>query len=1514
VQRVEVCQVTVVNNEEGSEVQNDDLPMPEDVNENGEGERSSRIKWRCRDRRSGYWLMWRKRMVRHMRPSTVFYTDLARNYVSTDGIERFFDLPMEKRNQLKRVYQEMVCYLPWQDSPDKTFLPKEVVENLAERNDDPDADGRYSLRVLEEYYKVYMKMWHDGLIAQPGTQWHRENQYCYTMYLSTRHNKDIQEVRNGSDGTLMARLEPTEELEDGETEIRPRLMSAGDEDEYPAARNFIMSEVFEEIEKQSPPTMDELNVAYPDNRVWKQWKDIASIMSDNLFMADPPKPEIELGNLTVMQRHAYDLIVNGAEKIIYIYGKAGCGKTIIAQHLCQRFAGRVQAAAGTGRASSNFNGPTIHGAFLWGAKCSSFSNSMSPAKKQRLQNFYRDTELFIFDEINACSADMLCQIDETMKELFCAVNTETGKRIDKPFGGKSVVFLGDSAQLRPIRAAAIYDNCVNSKVLQYKSAGARSYFKNAQKGQALYRQYLVPKCIWLQQGQRNTGLLQQIMDNLRDGKNTETDLERLMYQRERYPNYIAQRGIHYSNESAALYNCRQLWDECKVLGRHVYVSRALYHMDESNENVVRSLSSVPASEFGYAPDALCLAEGCEVRLITNIDTSAGLVTNSLGRVVEIIYDNADAVAVVKGEHPPAYCVIVYFPQFRGFVSKSSPSERYYPFTNNKLVPVYRRRFNMEKLPESIRKVQEAKFCYREQFPIDLSSNLTAHRGQGQTWKNSTLSVNLGFESPQNKVPADAASIAYVACTRITTLKDLFVSPIFPAVWLEMGKSDRDVARRKHEDVLKKAAKEFACVSGKYDECLTEMNFEHDFSGVEQEWNEIMDDLSREDGRLIPTLMSDDELNALKQCLCEENPPVSLRPAAVERYIGIDQGIKTFSMVAIDKTPSCLPKVIGAFQLNLEKVGIFDRRGRFNVTDVLLKLEEHSPLFKWIRGQSEDSERVTEKRVERADRVVVAVEQMSIENSFSKHLGKELGEALQQQFDLSSCIVKMSQPHVHRRNGPMFRLGQEIVEACQLEPPSYESLQTRIQRKRESCTGHSNGVEHGRGTKGKKRREVQEDVEPSDSSESSSGDESGNAYERIRRQVQHAEYKKKKAMSAAIFQYFIEASPAQQVAMQVEIDGDTQIYWRNRKDVTKFDDLGDALLHALDATLCQSSKYRQLIPASPTLHKNRTVAVVVLPEKAFWVTMECVWNKFVIEDLGLFSTNVRKLTFSREQTIEAITRVLPPRLRKALCEFDSSVECLSRTCHIKIIVKQLKSYGTVGVSAKAAGALTNSTVKAMTNICDVALPNSTLSVMNNKKSGWSYGRTCKESGKKIEVLRSSGKHLNAILSCLQWMKSNLADFVRDRPLRIGGEGRVKFFRALREVAISSLEAGDEDGTVVKLESIHLSQHVLQKIRFEEGQSSEASRKTFADLILIALDANQQYISAVSANSRRCVKDKKKDTKSDSRGAGRSEEMESLDDGMDGISMADVCVCGTQMQCRAKKHLRIALRTDVAECDR
>ena len=57
-------------------------------------------------------------------------------------------------------------------------------------------------------------------------------------------------------------------------------------------------------------------------------------------------------------------------------------------------------------------------------------------------------------------------------------------------------------------------------------------------------------------------------------------------------------------------------------------------------------------------------------------------------------------------------------------------------------------------------------------------------------------------------------------------------------------------------------------------------------------------------------------------------------------------------------------------------------------------------------------------------------------------------------------------------------------------------------------------------------------------------------------------------------------------------------------VTKFDDLGNALLHALDEILCGSSNYRPLIPATPTLHVNRSVILTILPDHIYWLVLQC----------------------------------------------------------------------------------------------------------------------------------------------------------------------------------------------------------------------------------------------------------------------------------------------------------------------
>lgn len=72
-----------------------------------------------------------------------------------------------------------------------------------------------------------------------------------------------------------------------------------------------------------------------------------------------------------------------------------------------------------------------------------------------------------------------------------------------------------------------------------------------------------------------------------------------------------------------------------------------------------------------------------------------------------------------------------------------------------------------------------------------------------------MSVDLGFDNPDKRLPSDTGSIKYVACTRVKNLRDLFVSPMFQSVWEKIGKSEIDGKRRIVEEKLRLAAANFA---------------------------------------------------------------------------------------------------------------------------------------------------------------------------------------------------------------------------------------------------------------------------------------------------------------------------------------------------------------------------------------------------------------------------------------------------------------------------------------------------------------------------------------------------------------------------------------------------------------------------------------------------------------------------------------------------------------------------------
>lgn len=251
-------------------------------------------------------------------------------------------------------------------------------------------------------------------------------------------------------------------------------------------------------------------------------------------------------------------------------------------------------------------------------------------------------------------------------------------------------------------------------------------------------------------------------------------------------------------------------------------------------------------------------------------------------------------------------------------------------------------------------------------------------------------------------------------------------------------------------------------------------------------------------------MNSDILNNLQQSLHSETENFCFKSALSQRFIGIDQGTKTFSIVAVDKCENSLPTVVGALQYNLKNVGLSDN---FTTGELITILQSHTMLLDWMQSLSACHTDSTFS-LNHVARVVVLVEQMSIKNRHHKQFNTQFADALQNLVVMETCVVKMSSPHIHTKSGPMFRLGNEIVYTLQLQPITTDTSSTSM-----------------------KDKQINNQIE----------------------QRQRLDYRKKKKMSADIFHYFLTSTETQQTTMQVRVTNRVQEYWSNTA-VDKYDDL------------------------------------------------------------------------------------------------------------------------------------------------------------------------------------------------------------------------------------------------------------------------------------------------------------------------------------------------------------------------
>ncbi len=138
-------------------------------------------------------------------------------------------------------------------------------------------------------------------------------------------------------------------------------------------------------------------------------------------------------------------IIENTGRHLFLTGKAGTGKTTFLKEFSLSTTKRHVILAPTGIAAINCGGTTIHSFFQFPfapyIPGTTFSKDTFRLRKRKIK-LIRNLDLIIIDEISMVRADLLDQIDYTLRRLR--------RQHNLPFGGVQLLLIGDLQQLSPV--------------------------------------------------------------------------------------------------------------------------------------------------------------------------------------------------------------------------------------------------------------------------------------------------------------------------------------------------------------------------------------------------------------------------------------------------------------------------------------------------------------------------------------------------------------------------------------------------------------------------------------------------------------------------------------------------------------------------------------------------------------------------------------------------------------------------------------------------------------------------------------------------------------------------------------------------------------------------------------------------------------------------------------------------------------------------------------------------------
>ena len=404
---------------------------------------------------------------------------------------------------------------------------------------------------------------------------------------------------------------------------------------------------------------------------------------------------------------------------LFLSGGAGVGKSTVTNALYEALIRYLNSIAGenpddvkvvktapTGKAAFNIKGNTLHAAFKIPANRGFEYYPLDSDRLNTIRTKLNKLKVIFIDEISMVGSGMFNFLNLRLQQIMGT---------SEPFGGISMITVGDLFQLKPVFDKWIFENC-QSCYSEFASNVWTDYF-------TLFELTEIMR-------QKDDKQFAQLLNRLREGNHSEDDIailkQRLMTSRpgeDDYPMNIAHLFTTNASVNAhnnALYTCSKT-DKAQIKAIDIIVGDITDDLQKQIKNKIPDDATKTMGLYSI----VSVAKAAKYDLTTNVDVSDGL-TNGAECIIESIDYR------VENSTRPSI-IWVSFPQ--PDIGRNQRRENIHLYT-----AMIKR--NWTPVLEVTRQFQVCKKSQvqilRRQFPLRPAAAKTIHRCQGDTLEEAVV--------------------------------------------------------------------------------------------------------------------------------------------------------------------------------------------------------------------------------------------------------------------------------------------------------------------------------------------------------------------------------------------------------------------------------------------------------------------------------------------------------------------------------------------------------------------------------------------------------------------------------------------------------------------------------------------------------------------------------------------------------------------------------------------------------